>query len=92
MNFELHLSKRSQKFLANIHPRYAKQLKAKLLNLKTEPYPHDSKQLIGYAYYRTDAGEYRIIYRVEEQSIYIELIGKRNDDEVYKKFKQLTLK
>lgn len=34
---------------------------------------------------RKDVGEYRIIYYYDEQNLYIELVGKRNDDEIYKK-------
>jgi mRNA interferase RelE/StbE len=41
--------------------------------------------------YRVDSGEYRIVYRfdVEADVIQILLVGKRNDDEVYKQLKQL---
>ncbi len=40
---------------------------------------------------RVDSGEYRIVYRVneEEKTIYVILIEKRNDDEVYKILKNL---
>ena len=87
---ELLLSKHSQKFLTDIHPRHAKQIKSKLLELKNDPHPQDSKQLVGYDYFRADIGEFRIIYKVEDDKLYITLIGKRNDDEVYKKFKRLV--
>lgn len=54
------------------------------------PYPQDSKVLMGYpAYRRVSVGEYRIVYRVVDDILLISLIGKRNDDEVYKKLKQL---
>ena len=46
--------------------------------------PHDSKQLIGSPLYRrVDIGEYRIIYRVEKDTVKIAVVGKRNDDLKY---------
>ena len=86
---ELNLSKRSKDFLKSIHPRHATQLKVKILNLKSEPFPHDTKPLTGYDFHRVDVGEFRIIYKVEENTLYVPLIGKRNDAEVYKKLKRL---
>ncbi|AAY61453.1 putative cytotoxic translational repressor of toxin-antitoxin (TA) system RelE [Rickettsia felis str. Pedreira] len=34
-------------------------------------------------------GEYRIIYRFNETTIYVILVGKRNDSEVYKLLKNI---
>jgi mRNA interferase RelE/StbE len=48
----------------------------------------DSKLLAGYASYRrVDIGEFRIIYRYEsaQDTVTIVMVGKRNDDEVYRK-------
>ena len=50
--------------------------------------PTDHRQLIGYPYQRVDSGEYRIAYRFDAENIYVILIGKRNDDEVYRKLKR----
>ncbi|MEO0443343.1 MAG: hypothetical protein AAFZ92_06325 [Pseudomonadota bacterium] len=48
--------------------------------------PHDSKLLKSSKdkNRRIDCGEYRIVYRVEDQSLLVLIIGKCNDDEVYK--------
>jgi mRNA interferase RelE/StbE len=35
-----------------------------------------------------DCGEYRIIYRLDDDVLRIALIGKRNDDQVYEIFKR----
>lgn len=48
---------------------------------------HDAKKLIGYENYtRIDIGEHRIIYRYETKKdlVTVVLVGKRNDDEVYR--------
>ncbi|MEG4121717.1 type II toxin-antitoxin system RelE/ParE family toxin [Microcoleus sp. N9_B4] len=79
-------------FLKGLQPKIAAQIAKKVLALNVDPLPNDSKQLIGYpGYYRVDSGEYRIIYSFnpEEDLVEILLVGKRNDDEVYKKLERL---
>jgi mRNA interferase RelE/StbE len=79
-------------FLKGLQPKIAAQIAKKVLALKVEPLPHDSKQLKGYpGFYRVDSGEYRIVYRFEadEDLVEVILVGKRNDDEVYQQLKQL---
>ncbi|MEG3872653.1 MULTISPECIES: type II toxin-antitoxin system RelE/ParE family toxin [unclassified Microcoleus] len=79
-------------FLKGLPPKIAAQIAKKVLALNVDPLPNDSKQLIGYpGYYRVDSGEYRIIYSFnsEEDLVEIILVGKRNDDEVYKKLERL---
>lgn len=83
-------SKYSEKFLKRLPPKHKKQVVNKSMNLSKDPFPPDSKILEGFpGFFRTDFGEYRIIYRVSPPLLNITLIGKRNDDEVYRKFKRL---
>lgn len=64
-----------------------RQIGRKVLSLLLEPYPHDSKALVGCPeFFRVDCGEYRIIYKVEKDTVKLTLIGLRNDGDVYKKF------
>lgn len=72
------------KFLKKLSGKPAKQIKKKLEELRINPYPQDSSKLVGYRYYRVDSGEYRIIYVVNNDVLEIKVVGKRNDDEVYK--------
>ncbi|MCF4967090.1 type II toxin-antitoxin system RelE family toxin [Nostoc sp. CMAA1605] len=79
-------------FLNGLQPKIAAQIAKKVLALNIDPLPADSKQLSGYpSYYRVDSGEYRIVYRFfpEEDLVEVILVGKRNDDEVYKLLKRL---
>lgn len=85
---KIQLTKKAQKFLKRVLPKHARQLKEKIQALQHNPQPNDSKQLIGYSFYRVDVGEYRIIYRVEQAILFIFLIGKRNDNDVYKRIKR----
>lgn len=83
-------SKLASKFFKRLPPKQKRQVSLKVLSLKDDPLPADSKSLKGYpGYFATNIGEYRIIYTVLEPEIKIEIIGKRNDDEVYRKFKRL---
>ncbi len=80
----INTSRQAEKFLRRLTPKHGRQLAAKLNELRSAPYPPDARQLKGHPYWRADAGEYRIIYRVEEDTLYIHLVGKRNDAEVYR--------
>jgi mRNA interferase RelE/StbE len=74
--------------LANLQPKHAGQIARKILTLGDNPSPSDSERLKGYAdFRRVDVGEYRIIYRHDEKNDIVEiiLVGKRNDDDVYKR-------
>lgn len=81
---------KAKKFISKIPTKHAKQILAKIQLLEIDPKPQDSKLLRGYngIYLRVDSGEYRIIYRFTEEDLFIALIGKRNDDEIYKLLKR----
>jgi len=86
----IRFSKLAKKFVEKVPPKHRRQIVSKSISLKDDPLPSDSKHLKGFlGYFRVDIGEYRIIYTILEPKITIELIGKRNDDEVYRKFKRL---
>ena len=85
----LALANRAAKFLNKLPPKQAGQVGCKIQELLAFPFPHDSKRIVGFDWYRTDIGEYRIVYNVRGDILDVPLIGKRNDDEVYKKLKRL---
>ena len=86
----VNISRHAHKFLLKLPTKHARQIKSKIEALIAFPVPADSKQLVNYfPYRRADQGEYRIIYKVENDILYIVLVGKRNDDEVYKNMKNL---
>lgn len=88
---KISLSKNALKFLKQVPAKHGRQLAMILEALRGNPFPQDAKKLKGTAdYHRVDIGEYRVIYRVdsEKKIVIIAFIGKRNDNEVYKKFKR----
>jgi len=86
---KINLSRQSAKRLKKLPDKHAKQVATKITELTSNPYPQDSLKLKGYPHNKlSDIGEYRIVYYVEEQTLEILLIEKRNDDEVYKQLKR----
>lgn len=52
--------------------------------------PHDSRALkAGKNLRRVDIGEYRVVYRVEDDTLLVLVAGKRNDDAVYRMLARL---
>jgi mRNA interferase RelE/StbE len=87
--YKIDITKAAGKFIEKLPTKQYRQVVSTILALRENPTPNDSKQLSGYPeYHRVDIGEYRIIYRLDNNTVYIAVIGKRNDDEVYKRFKQ----
>ena len=82
----LRINKKSVKFLQKLVPKHFSQIDKKITALRQNPFPTDSAALKGHPnLFRATAGEYRIIYELSEDTLFIDAIGKRNDAEVYKK-------
>jgi mRNA interferase RelE/StbE len=59
----------------------------KIIMLMTDPQPADAERLKGYDYSRVTVGEYRIIFDIQVGVLRLVTIGKRNDDEVYRRLR-----
>ncbi len=76
-------------FVGDLQAKQYKQIVGAILNLAVNPIPHDSAKLKGYDdLYRKDVGEFRIIYHFDSETLFIILVGNRNDSDVYKKLKR----
>ena len=85
MNYSIDLSRQAERFLRELPVKQARQIAEKLQALAADPTSLPSEQLRGYApMRRLKAGEFRVIYALEGDVVQVRLIGKRNDDEVYK--------
>ena len=87
--FKLDLTKNATAYLDKLPPKQFSQVARKIFSLLADPEPADSIQLKGHSFRRTDIGEHRIIYRIENEIVKIPLIDKRNDGQVYKALKRL---
>lgn len=84
-SYAIRVGKPVLKLLKALPNKEFKQIALKILALQSEPRPQDCKPLKGYpGGYRVTAGEYRILYTIEEQEVRIFRVGKRNDVEVYR--------
>jgi len=76
--------------LIDLQIKQFRQVMLSIIRLTKEPYPHDSQKLAEYPYHRVDIGEFRIIYDiVNEETVRIILVGKRNDGEIYKRLRNM---
>ena len=81
---KLVLNKPVLKELEELPAKQYRQVVSAILDLLAEPCPHYSKALEGTPYRRLAIGEYRVVYRADEQFVHVAVAGKRNDDEVYR--------
>lgn len=84
----IEISKDASKFLRSLPAKHERQIAEKIMQLREDPDAPDSKNLHGYPLKRFDAGEYRIIYLVIQNTLYIFVIGRRNDSDVYRKLER----
>lgn len=90
--YSIVLAKGVAEFLASIPKKHARQIVAKIDLLAKDPTQVPTVQLSGFPHLkRAKSGEYRIIFQIVEDVIEIHIlrVGKRNDDEVYKKLDNL---
>ena len=89
MNYLLSMSPDADDFLFSLQAKQFKQIAGAIFMLMNDPFPNDSKILKGYpGFRRKDVGEYRIIYGVKENLVIIDVIDKRNDGSIYKRFER----
>jgi mRNA interferase RelE/StbE len=81
----IELSKQAAAFLKELPGKQARQIAEKLMLLGADPNTVSTELLRGYApMRRLKAGEFRIIFLNDSETVQIRLIGKRNDDQIYK--------
>jgi mRNA interferase RelE/StbE len=89
IGYSLDLSRQAERFLRELPAKQARQIAEKLLALAADPSAIPSEQLRGYApMRRLRAGEFRIIFALEDEIVQVRLTGKHSDDEIYKMFER----
>lgn len=79
------------RFLKSVPPKHGRQLLAKIDELaRADGPPPDAKRLAGYPFWRSRAGDYRIVHDFTPETLFVVAIGKRNDDEIYRQVRQIV--
>lgn len=88
----IRLEARALDFLEKIPEKHAGQIARKINALAADPKERPAYPLKGFSeYFRVKSGEYRFIYRIEGgEFLLVLIIGKRNDDEIYRDFVRLV--
>jgi mRNA interferase RelE/StbE len=85
----LNLSKDAVDFLGDLQSKQLRQLALRIFGLQRNAYPPDAKHISGRpGYLRIDSGEYRVCYSVADSVVWVVVVGKRNDDEVYRQLRR----
>ena len=78
------IDKRAKKEIDKIPLVYAKKIAFAIYDLEDNPRPVGSKKLVGYDNtYRIRVGMYRIIYRIEDDILYVEVLKVGHRKAVY---------
>jgi mRNA interferase RelE/StbE len=79
------------RFLKTVPAKHGRQILGKIDELsKAADPPADAKRLAGYPFWRARAGDYRIVYDFSPGTLWVVVIGKRNDDEIYRQVRQIV--
>ncbi|WP_296658625.1 type II toxin-antitoxin system RelE/ParE family toxin [Paraburkholderia sp.] len=86
------MTKQAQKACQSLDAKQYRQVVSAILGLLKNPEPHDSQPMKGATRgeRRVDAGEYRVIYAIEGETVDVLVVGKRNGDEVYKIWERMS--
>jgi mRNA interferase RelE/StbE len=68
------------KYIRDLPAEQFKHVWLKISELLQEPEPPDATSLSGYPYHRVSVEEYQIIYHYDDKTVYVILVGKRNDE------------
>lgn len=85
-------SKDALKFVKGLEAKPARQVYEKTISLIADPRPAASTELKGFrGYLRLRVGDFRVIYKILQDSVQVVLIDNRSDDEVYRHLERLSL-
>ena len=90
MPYTVRISKRAERELRKIDRRDQVKIAARIDQLASDPRPADVKKLAtGEDLYRVRAGDYRILYRIEDEELLVLVVRIGPRGEVYRRLKSL---
>lgn len=92
MAHRIEVSPAAARQLNKIDRRVLPQIAEKIDSLASEPRPHGCEKLSGYhSLYRVRVGDYRIVYRVEDQLVLVVVLRVGNRAEIYERIRESDL-
>ncbi len=86
MTYEVEVSEAAKDFLRSIGKADAKRIGKKIDKLAENPRPPGVEKLSGKEnIYRVRSGDYRVIYQIEDEILYVAVLKVGNRKEVYRK-------
>lgn len=80
------LTNDAMRFLKKRDAKQFMQIFQAITSLCEDPRPSDSIAMGNGTHFRKDVGEFRIIYKFDEDTLRIAVVGNRNDGSAYKEF------
>jgi len=84
------LSKDGTRFLKKRDSKQFLQIFQAIASLCDAPRPNDSISMGNGTHFRKDVGEFRVIYHFDDRTMYITVVGNRNDSAAYQEFDRKT--
>ncbi len=85
VEYKITIKPSALKELEKIPKKITRQIVNKILSLAKNPCPIGTKKLSGDEKYRIRQGDYRIVYRIDEISLLVEIVKIGHRREVYRK-------
>ena len=84
MKYKIIVAEKLEKQLKKISNKIAKKIMMKIEDLSNNPRPHDVKKLKGKNLYRIRQGQYRIVYKIEDNVLLILIVDIAHRKEIYR--------
>lgn len=80
------LANDAMRFLKKRDSKQFLQIFQAITSLCNEPRPSDSISMGNGTHFRKDVGEFRVIYRFDTETLFVTVVGNRNDSAAYQEF------
>jgi len=84
MKYKIIVAEKLEKQLKKISSKIAKKIMMKIEDLSNNPRPYDVKKLKGKNLYRIRQGQYRIVYKIEDNVLLILIVDIAHRKEIYR--------
>ena len=84
-NYKVFIKSSAAKELARLPKKDIQRITSKIKSLSADPRPHGCEKLSAQERYRIRQGNYRIVYSIEDEKLFVYVIKIAHRSEVYKK-------